>query len=553
MTWNTKITSGLLFVVVFALRPQLAFTQPQLLRPTHQFAEGESVGSFFGLQIAVVGDVVAIAARDDDRYATNGGAVYIYDSDGSFLTVVGSPNAQEGGEFGSYMTPVGDDRFLVGANFENDAAGNAYLFDIEGKLIKSFSSPNPSPGGQFGGRFLLANNESIFIPAWNEQQVSDDQNIYKGAVYKYTQDGNLVDTITNVRRDADGVNCMGRSAAFVGDDKIVIGDACSNGPADLNEAGAAYLFGLEGNLLQSFDNPNPSTLDQFGSSVAYADGRILSGGTQIDDLETGASTGAAYIFEADGTLVTRVNDPEPQGGNWFGWNAGSMTLQSGEEVFLIGSIFNNAGAGKAFLVNRDGKILQALESPSPGPSEHFGTSFAQLGNKLLVGETHDGGGFPDGKGAVWVFEPADLGDFDLDGDVDLTDLETLCGDLVAGEITSSLDLTGDDLIDAQDLATFLELSGTVAGDTNFDQQVDFSDFLLLSSNFGNLDSHAWSDGNFDCNRHVEFGDFLALSKNFGFAADPMSVPEPQSMGWIAAVAAVLLAKSRLSRKPQDKH
>ena len=122
--------------------------------------------------------------------------------------------------------------------------------------------------------------------------------------------------------------------------------------------------------------------------MAYANDRILIGGTQIDDLETGASTGAAYIYETDGTLVTRVSDPEPHGGNWFGWNAGSLTLESGEEVFIVGSIFTStkfSRAGKVFLVNRNGDILQVLESPTPGPGEQFGMSFAQLGNKLSFG------------------------------------------------------------------------------------------------------------------------------------------------------------------------
>ncbi len=65
-----------------------------------------------------------------------------------------------------------------------------------------------------------------------------------------------------------------------------------------------------------------------------------------------------------------------------------------------------------------------------------------------------------------------------------------------------------------------------AGDTNFDGEVKFDDFLVLSANFG--DEGGWAEGDFDGNGEVDFPDFLALSANFG-GADPASaasVPEP---------------------------
>jgi len=498
-------------------------------------------GDNFGQGIAIAGDTIAISSRDDDTLAVDGGLVYLFTDKGDPIGSFGSPDAQSGGFFGNYMTSVGEDHFLVGANKEDDDAGNAYLFDKEGNLVKSFSSPNPFPRAEFGGRFVLANEDFLFIPSWTDPFEDADGIVYTGAVYKYDLNGELLGKISHPAPDDDRVNCLGRSAAFVGSDRILVGDACNNGPEDLDESGAAFLFDLDGNLLQSFYNPKPALLDQFGSSVAYADGRILIGGTQIDDLETDASTGAAYIYETDGTLVTRVSDPEPQGGNWFGWNASSMTLESGEEVFLIGSQFNStiaSNAGKAFLVNRDGEIVQTLASPDPGRSEHFGGSFAQHGNRLFVREGNDDGGFPNGFGAVWIFEPADLGDFDLDGDVDITDLETLCGDLVTSEITQSLDITGDDLIDHQDLTRFLEFTGRLSGDADFDGQVTFADFLTLSDNFGEADAAAWSEGDFNCSGDVGFDDFLQLSSNFGRRADPISVAEPQSTKWLALLLLV---------------
>ena len=54
----------------------------------------------------------------------------------------------------------------------------------------------------------------------------------------------------------------------------------------------------------------------------------------------------------------------------------------------------------------------------------------------------------------------------------------------------------------------------ILGDVNGDGLVDFSDFLILSGNFGKEDV-APDSGDLDGDRAVGFGDFLILSQNFG--------------------------------------
>lgn len=51
------------------------------------------------------------------------------------------------------------------------------------------------------------------------------------------------------------------------------------------------------------------------------------------------------------------------------------------------------------------------------------------------------------------------------------------------------------------------------GDVNLDCKVDFSDFLLLSANFGK--AGGWASGDTNGNGDVDFGDFLKLSAAFG--------------------------------------
>ena len=79
----------------------------------------------------------------------------------------------------------------------------------------------------------------------------------------------------------------------------------------------------------------------------------------------------------------------------------------------------------------------------------------------------------------------------------------------------------------------LEMVRGIPGDANLDGSVDFADFLVLSTNFGEptLD---WRDGTFSGGGVVQFADFLELANNFGttgfesiIRAAP--VPEPNAL------------------------
>ena len=58
-----------------------------------------------------------------------------------------------------------------------------------------------------------------------------------------------------------------------------------------------------------------------------------------------------------------------------------------------------------------------------------------------------------------------------------------------------------------------DVAVTILGDLNVDFRVDFTDFLVLSANFGKPASA--SNGDLTGDGRVDFADFLLLSKNFG--------------------------------------
>lgn len=127
-----------------------------------------------------------------------------------------------------------------------------------------------------------------------------------------------------------------------------------------------------------------------------------------------------------------------------------------------------------------------------------------------------------------------LGDFNFDTQLSSDDIELLCTAINQGEGASEFDLTGDDMVNLQDLAFWVEdIRETFLGDTDLDSEVVFGDFLQLSNNYGLPiadGTNRWDVGDFNCDREVEFGDFLSLAGNFGRTSQDnvSSVPEPHN-------------------------
>ena len=91
-------------------------------------------------------------------------------------------------------------------------------------------------------------------------------------------------------------------------------------------------------------------------------------------------------------------------------------------------------------------------------------------------------------------------------------IEDIVGNRLDGEFNGNGQPSGDGDAGGR-YETEFELA--LAGDSNLDGLIDFSDFLALSSNFGKDVDSAWADGDFDGDARVTFADFLILSDNFG--------------------------------------
>lgn len=85
---------------------------------------------------------------------------------------------------------------------------------------------------------------------------------------------------------------------------------------------------------------------------------------------------------------------------------------------------------------------------------------------------------------------------------------------------------------------------SMAGDTNLDGTVDFSDFVTLSNNYGGPGT--WVEGDFDGDGKVLFTDFILLSGNFGNDVSAVvQVPEPG--GWLLSLVMIAIVALNLAR------
>lgn len=143
-----------------------------------------------------------------------------------------------------------------------------------------------------------------------------------------------------------------------------------------------------------------------------------------------------------------------------------------------------------------------------------------------------------------------LGDVDIDGDIDASDIDFLYDNF--GSSDPIFDIDGDaGVADQQDVEALVQsVLMTEFGDANLDRVVDSADFSILSSSFGS--EGGWGLADFTGDGLISSADFSILSTNFGFGQTPsVAVPEPSSLLGATAMIAALSYRGRERRSGSD--
>lgn len=180
----------------------------------------------------------------------------------------------------------------------------------------------------------------------------------------------------------------------------------------------------------------------------------------------------------------------------------------------------NVGQGNSI------SILDASDDPNDGLNwilSADGDGDSVFANGVIASQPDHNGGDLGTPGQFGSVQPTLGLDLNNSGAVDAEDALLVCG-AAAG----------------QSVSDFIVANGGVPGDFDLNGEVDFADFLNLSSNFGSSDGVHYGLGDADCEGDIGFADFLVLSSSFGRTTGNTlaSVPEPN--GWFLAMASTLL-------------
>lgn len=328
---------------------------------------------------------------------------------------IANPSDHADDWFGRSVATVGD-RILVGgpsyrvANKGN--AGAVFVFDREGTLLHTIANPSPGDEDRFG-RSLAGLGSNFLVGAYKDDDDSGALN--GGAAYLFSgRTARLVRSFTVPL--AARYDYLGYSLAGVGGDAAVVGAAGrrvqdSSGAA-IEGAGAAFLFdAASGELLRTFDNPQPRAGDWFGRHVDDAGGRQVLVAAPYADREFTDADGAAqlladvgevYLFDAaTGELLVTFGHPMPAAKDLFG----EATAVCGEHV-LIGAPYADAegrsNVGAVYVFSRDGEFRGALGTTGGAATDdaRFGYALAALGDLAVVGTGQEY------DAAAFLFDPA---------------------------------------------------------------------------------------------------------------------------------------------------
>ncbi|MCC7358332.1 MAG: hypothetical protein IT317_02575 [Anaerolineales bacterium] len=341
-SWSDQVTTTIPGGLVYLLNATTGAVN-HILSRTVPAASDQFGASVSGVLTAVVVGAPKVDVSGPSN--TNDGAVFLYDATtGALIHFYPHPSAAANDEFGTAVAIISD-TIVVGVpkyNGSHTDVGRVYLCRMEeGDCPTVVDNPSTGAAGD-GDKFGLT---VVALPGGFAVGAPVDGS--HGTVYVYSFDGAAatLTTVISTTLTASG-DQFGRSLAVVGD-KLLIG-----APYDgLDNTGAAYLYDLNGTQLHKFTDPDPHPNDRFGTAVG-GDGNLMVVGSAEDDAGANDS-GLISIFDNDsGTdypFVQSVGPSAPSSGLNFGF---ALTPLNGD--FAVSALKADQGATDAGAVYRVG-------------------------------------------------------------------------------------------------------------------------------------------------------------------------------------------------------
>jgi len=133
----------------------------------------------------------------------------------------------------------------------------------------------------------------------------------------------------------------------------------------------------EYHVIATLQAPSPSQGGEFGFDIALNEDLLLIGEWQAKVGEIN-DAGRAYLYDTDWNLLATFQAPEPELGANFGYS-----VDFHGDMIVIGCLgYNSEGildAGEVYVFDSDGSLQFTIQSPDPEERGVFGTDVV-LGN-----------------------------------------------------------------------------------------------------------------------------------------------------------------------------
>jgi hypothetical protein len=350
-----------------------------------------ATNDYFGGAIAIDGDLVAVAAYQDDTGATNAGTVYIYDRSSGTPTVPvwtipnPAPNSQD--QFGNALALSGN--LLVVGAAKNDAgtatdAGSAYVFDLSATSpavpLAVLDNPSPAAGDLFGYAVALSGSRvAVGSPGNTVNSVAVAGSVH---VYEIDSPAPSVPVIT-IHNPSPGIGDEFGHSVGISGPWLVAGSPYSD--HDARDAGRAYAFRLDSATPTAprhfLGSPDPEPEDYHGISIAISGTRVVIGASEVDF--SAEDSGAAYVHElgsANPEVPSALLDPlVHRDGDHFGHTVAIDGINIVVGAPLADGTTFDRGTVHLFDPDPPRPLLQVEQPPGNGlvggaASVHFGNA-----------------------------------------------------------------------------------------------------------------------------------------------------------------------------------
>ncbi|MBN2024916.1 MAG: hypothetical protein JW809_19220 [Pirellulales bacterium] len=373
------------------VKEMATFQNPTTTTPANQFARS----------LAMLGDKVLVSAKaEKNSQSVVVGAAYLFDIASQQYEQILNPLSVQG-TFG-LSVGVDQDEFVV------VDGRNCLLYHVDpqtGELSDPWELPHEGMSATgYTSAPVASCDEGVLVG----NPIALPQTIYVspygygypiGAAYLLGEEGDVAREFRNPEEEAGSQ--FGTSVAALGD-QVVVGVPGASGIESfyghtLNDVGAVVIMESDtGEFVRRIENPmlsstvgqDEATNGQFGARVATWNDMIVVSAPNSDiwyysSLQC-ADAGIVYVYNAQGTLLQTIHNPNPTADDLFG-----ATLAVQGDYLLIGAPGEDAGATDAGAVyvyhGLSSTPVATLTIPSPAADDSFGSAIAWLGNDILVG------------------------------------------------------------------------------------------------------------------------------------------------------------------------